>query len=1180
MVFHKNQKTAHQQGVKFKKSMLAMCIMALSAPSFAQEQAADTDQNVEEVVVSGVRADLQNAQDIKRNSDTFVDAISAEDIGSLPDRSVLEAMQRIPGVSIERFAAANDPDHFGVEGSGAVIRGMSATRSEFNGRDSFTANSGRGLSFQDVPPELMAGVQVFKNQAADMVEGGIGGTVNLITRKPFDSSDRVLAFNVDYSYGDMAEEWTPTMSGLYSDRWETSAGEFGFLLNASKSSLKGISHGIQSDAYVEYRDDYTDFYRALSPAGDNLGHGGPNDIAGAERFAEAGRSVWMPQGSNATMKFDDRDRQGIATALQWENPDDTFLATVQFMRSDAELAWTENAIKYQSGYERRQAIPLQGTEYEFDDQGLFQGGVITQDGRFSDGGWRSADPDNPAAVRLPHAASWASPGVAQFGSRFQTDTRYKSTRTVIDDFATNFKWTPSDKFELSLDLQYIKANTEDDDVTVMMATHAIQDFNVSGDTPRLTLIEPWHGIRDNNMALDGNAMVVPGSEGTGVFGTAGAGVLVGGKALPGFSDDAAGDSNWFQDPTSYWWQSAMDHYERSGGDSKAARLDGVYNFDEDAGLLKAIRSGVRYANREQTVRSTAYNWGQLAPIWAQPYDQIGWVDTPVVSDLNGQWQAVDWSDFHRGGTINIPGNTVLHPSNELVKRIVKEQPQLPTGGTGNLWENAADRPDVNNGSYFLPSEIFVTGETNQAAYVRFDFGSEDYARRFDGNVGLRYVKFERDATGSVQYPDILPREMVPAGAPDPRNTAEHLAYLDAKRNELLTAAASDPDYNPPAVGANPTPEELNARREYDDEFIKTDYDAATRYAGDIGNFLSPSELGFGNNAATVESSEHSYDTWLPSFNIKVELTDDLLVRFGASKAIALPDMELVRNTTSLRAFETIRNVLTDTSVTPPKTTLVGGSINSWAGDAGNPYLNPMESKQYDASLEWYFANVGSLTFSLFKKDLSNFFVNGAFDRVYTNPTTGVTQTATVTGTTNNGEGKLQGFEVAYQQFYDMLPAPFDGLGLQMTYSYIDSESIPNAGDLASVTNPGESTDTGARVDLSGLPLQGQSKDTFNIVGMYDKDAISLRLAYNWRSRYLLTTRDVISRYPLWNDDAGFLDGSAFYKLNDNLTVGLQFTNLLNTQTKTIMILDGQGLEAGRSWFVNDRRVALLLKGQF
>ena len=187
--------------------------------------------------------------------------------------------------------------------------------------------------------------------------------------------------------------------------------------------------------------------------------------------------------------------------------------------------------------------------------------------------------------------------------------------------------------------------------------------------------------------------------------------------------------------------------------------------------------------------------------------------------------------------------------------------------------------------------------------------------------------------------------------------------------------------------------------------------------------------------------------------------------------------------------------------------------------------------------------------------------------------TGVTQTVEVEGTRNGGDGTMQGFEIAYQQFYDMLPAPWDGLGLQMNYTYIDASGVPNGGDGSSDGFAGTATDTGARVDFDKVPLQGQSKDTFNIVAMYDKNDWSLRLAYNWRSKYLLTTRDVISKYPLWNDDSGFLDGSAFYNINDNVTVGLQLTNIANTQTKTIMILDGQGAEAGRSWFVNDRRAA-------
>ncbi len=1193
MVFQRNNQNEIHTRIKFKKSMLAMCIMAIGAPSFAQTQAAKPTESVEEIIVTGQRANLQSAQEIKKNASTFVDSISSEDIGSLPDRSVLEAMSRIPGVSIERFAAANDPDHFGVEGSGAVIRGMSATRSEFNGRDSFTANSGRGLSFQDVPPELMAGVDVYKNQSADMVEGGIGGTVSLRTRKPFDSPDRLIAFNLDASYGDMAEKWTPTVSGLFSDRWETSAGEFGVLVNASSSKLKGTSNGIQSDAYVQYLDDYTNFPRDLDTSnGPSGNHAGPNDIAGAERFAAAGQGVWLPGGSNASMKNDERDRKGFAAALQWENSDATLLSTTQFMRSDAQLSWTENTIGYQSGYDRRRSMPLPGTEYTFDDDGLFQSGTITNDAGFGSNGWRSRDNDTPDATRIPTGANWGSPGLRVFGSQFQTATRFKDTHTVIDDFATNLKWTPSDAWEFTVDLQYIKANTADDDIAVMMAMNAIQNYDTTGDLPNLTFLEPWNGVRDKNMLINCGASeveVCAGSEGQGYFGVAGSGVNynVTGKALPGFTDDVAGDSNYFQDKNGYNWQSAMDHYERSNGDSKAARFDTVYHLD--GGLFTQIKAGVRYANREQTVRSTTYNWGGLFPVFART-GGLGWADTPTVGDLNGEWEYVDWSDFQRGESMTVQGDGFLHPKVSLLKEAIKGR-ELPASELqDNPWERMDKRDGATPGNAFLPSEIYITEETNQAAYVRFDFETEIAERTVKGNIGLRYVELERVAQGSTQYPNLLPTTPVPAGAPPLSDLVATDAYEQSLREEIEAAYDSiNGPYTPITDPAyTPTDEEFERAQDREDAVNQgfgsvVGLDTRMAYRASNNNFLDATDSGFGNNTAVLQGESNTYDAILPSFNLAVNITDELIARFAASKAIAQPDMEQVRYTTNLNDLETLETRRITTNPQPflqPRIHTVGADVTKWGGNAGNPGLDPMESTQFDVSLEWYFAQAGSATFTVFKKDLSNFFINGTFDRTYTNPDSNVTQTPEVSGTINNGEGELKGFEFAYQQFYDFLPAPFDGLGLQANYSYIDSESVPNAGDLDSSSDGGTGIDTGARVDLNGLPLQGQSKRTYNIGLMYEKNDWSARLAYNWRSRYLLTTRDVISRFPLWNDDYGTVDASLTYKINDNFSTGIQFTNLTNATTKTIMILDGQDLEAGRSWFVNDRRVSLQLKGSF
>jgi len=130
----------------FKRTLLAVFVGSLIQPAAH----AQDDEVIEEVTVYGVRSALKTAQDIKKNADTHVDAISASDINALPDVSVLEALQRVPGISIERFAAPTDPDHFSTEGSGVTLRGLPNTRSEVNGRDTFSANSGRGLSFQDI----------------------------------------------------------------------------------------------------------------------------------------------------------------------------------------------------------------------------------------------------------------------------------------------------------------------------------------------------------------------------------------------------------------------------------------------------------------------------------------------------------------------------------------------------------------------------------------------------------------------------------------------------------------------------------------------------------------------------------------------------------------------------------------------------------------------------------------------------------------------------------------------------------------------------------------------------------------------------------------------------------------------------------------------------------------------
>src|SRR5438270_1651273 len=148
-------------------------VTPISRSSTTKNQTPATAPEKNAIIVTGTRAALRTSQQIKKNADTVVDSITATDIGAFPDKSVAEALQRVPGITVNRFAATSDTAHFSAEPSGVIIRGLPQVRSEFNGRDTFSANSSRGIEWTDVTPELLQGVDVYKNQTADMIEGGI-----------------------------------------------------------------------------------------------------------------------------------------------------------------------------------------------------------------------------------------------------------------------------------------------------------------------------------------------------------------------------------------------------------------------------------------------------------------------------------------------------------------------------------------------------------------------------------------------------------------------------------------------------------------------------------------------------------------------------------------------------------------------------------------------------------------------------------------------------------------------------------------------------------------------------------------------------------------------------------------------------------------------------------------------
>ncbi|WP_419252175.1 TonB-dependent receptor [Caulobacter sp. ErkDOM-YI] len=1049
-------------GLKCGASAVALGAAIFAGPAFAQTKTDDAVA-VDEVVVTSIRQSLKSSQALKQSSEIIGDSITAEDIGALPDRSVTEALQRVPGVSINRFAAGVDPDHFSVEGSGVVVRGLNFVRSELNGRDTFSANNGRILSFADVPSELMGGVDVFKSPSADMIEGGISGTVNLRTRLPFDSKKRLLSLSAEASYGDMVKSWKPTYSFLYSDRFDTNVGEFGLLLSYVNSELSTRSDAIQASNFGCRTN--------LGVASSNCGNGA--------------KGVWFPRGAAFRSTTTERERQGAGAAVQWKSTDGTMEAAFQYLRSESNSAWTEHAMEIATDNvtSNGDSRAVAGTTFSFDDRGVFTNGAIT-----GTTGWRSdqfSDPRTPID------------GLQSNNIRRDVDQTY-----LTSDYGFNFKWTPNENWGFQFDAQHVDSKVDNIDVGIWTSTFQNAAITLNGnDLPTVAFSLPGNGLTPSNcLPINNNCP----SYGRGTHAN-------------------------LSDPYNHFWRSAMDHIEQSEGTEDSLKVDVEYKFNDDT-WFDSVKAGVRWAERDQTTRFSTYNWGVLSEIWGN--NGPVWLDDKVdgIVDSNplggagsttaGAAELWGFPNFMRGQTplptgtdsrLFYAGNAAIDykTMSDFALLVGDEwQPRNGANGCPQHWVPLAKRCNTIAGSPFLPQEINPVNEVNKAAYVVTRFKGDVGAARVSGNIGLRYTSTTREAEGFLAFP-----------------------------NSNFT---TDAQCAIVPIGQAPTP------------FCQ------------LAPSVRASARAWANGAVTPTTASKDFNHWLPSFNVKVVMPNGLQYRLGASKTLAPPDIGLTRN---------YYNLSLNTNADGISNGRPSGNVT-----VGNPYLKPTQSTNLDASVEWYFASVGSLTVAAFYKELTDVATNTTVRLPFTN--NGATfDVVTTTPGNSDKKAKVKGFEIGYQQFYDFLPKPLDGFGINANYSYIESNGVPQS--TLSATDPDVAAGRVTTVDTSLLPLQGLSKHNANFAAIYEKGPISARLAYNWRSDFLLTVRDVIVPFaPIMNEATGQLDGSFFYTVNPKMKIGVQGVNLLNETTMTSQVLNNDLLKTGRSWFMNDRRYTFVVRASF
>jgi TonB-dependent receptor len=1071
----------------------SLFIAAAAQAQTSGGQTQDSAEQISEVVVVGQRKAIQSAQELKKNSEQIVDSITAVDIGGLPDRSVTEALQRVPGVTIGRTTQPRDVDRLNAEGSGIQIRGLTWVRSELNGRDIFSARGGRAISWEDVTPELFAGVDVYKNPSADIVEGGLGGTVNLRTRMPFDQTKRQLAFSADYTRGDLRKEGTPSGSVLYSDRFDTpDGGEFGVLLSLSSSKLKTAVNTIAVDPYNAHGVGVQSSY----DGGDTFNFNGDNAIAGQPLSR-----VFVPVGVQYRNNLQDRKREGYYAAFQYRPNDNLEFYTTLF-RTEAKQTFQDRFAQTSaccSATNNQSFVvgPAAGTTFKYDADGNFLSGQLV------DGGGGGNGVANSFLLNL--------------------GTRYGEVKDNTNDVSAGFSWT-NDRWTVNGDLQYVYSHRESTDLTVYNTVTLAGGFglDLTGDLPKITM------------------------------------------------------TNATATPSAFNLYAAMDHLDDNDAREYAGKFDVTYAFDDDK-LIKDIKLGVRATSRDATSRDTAYNWNLISAPWA--------TRVTATADKYTQHQDVVAFDNFFKGDLAVPG--LIMPAFDLAKsptalsaylnQVVWNGP-IPGGG-----------PAYNDGEY----GYYPPGGPN-GTIPSWSPAGGTYSPFTQGTL-MSYMPIWAAPTGSINYWQPLSADSSFTGG------------RGINRQEEQTAAV----YGKVRFGADLPMTWGDEAMSWDGNFglrvvsSKTDgtgYGTVTLIDPGQARFASPTaatKIAFANGQSFNVHGDTEYTDVLPSLNLRLKARNNLFLRFAASKNIVRPDFNQLDPSMQVSGTLQTRNATVADGVVNAQTGLpytqaelntaaAGGSAIPYHTDvafgfyAGNPNLKPMRANSFDLSGEWYFRG-GMLATGVFKKDVYDY-IQSVPTQVTIENAAGDKVQAIGTIPQNMGHGEIYGVEFQYQQYYDFLPGAFAGLGTEFNATILDSKGTQNVS--------GSTTDS-SQINASklDLPLEQLSRYTYNATLLYSKYGIDARLAYNWRSRYLMAASASNLMVPVYAKSYGQLDGSVMYSVTPQVKVGVQAVNLLNSKYELEMdqrdswYLGTQGnfsksLVQTHSWTVSDRRVSFIVRGTF
>lgn len=1126
-------------------SSIAMIVAGLSAPVMAQtaaqpavppasEVSPTEDVDNEEIVVTGYRASLESALNKKRTSNELIDTINAEDIADFPDANLAESLQRLPGVTIDRDNG---------EGRTITVRGLGPdfTRVRLNGLEALstsgandsgsTPNRSRGFDFNAFASELFSSLTVRKTASAEVDEGSLGATVDLVTGRPFGYRGRKFGLSVQDAYYENGGHHNPRIAGLISDQTDTRFGRFGVTLSGaySKANRTSDSYG-RSPASYDYgysRPFAVPTLNATAPASGIPTRDGFAAPAGSPCN---GGTVANPV-LNAVIPGINITRIGACNAQRGSNPD-------------------AYALIYPDGGSVRSFVNGQT--------------VTTSPG---------------STVRTP-----TLPGLS-----------HQELNQERLGLTGSMQWQPGDRTLLSVDGVYSRLKQKSSGYGI--STVGLNRFN--------------NTVTNYNTATSGSAALYSSCATTGLLfpiaceGTEGRA----GAILPGFANSTNPNNlnafDYYNNPASVGYIPTSDRLaliDALVGKGSTRIIDAhVDNSNPDAPTADYIKLGnIDYRSAEDSNEYTTTFKQISATLEHELTDRLKVTLVGGYSESSNSSLGL-LSDFNRlDSGQGVAGNDYF----VYDERGDGPMPILDFGF------DAADPANWDTIKGLSVLRVQAREVKNDFRNARADFDwralDEDHLK-----FGLSFRRFGFDtielrrASNEAVSPTLLEGGTtvaatgrlitwgkgldVPEGtttrfwAPDNAKLAEVFGFDCNCVNEYgdwrLSYGGS------PGLVYTITEKDTGGYVQYD--YDRTLFGIGVR--GNVGVRYAHTEVradGLTQNLSPITNT-NSYNDWLPSLNAVFELRRDMMVRFGASKVMARPQLaQLAPGVTSFTV-----------PATAGATT--GGSITS-----GNTKLKPFRATNFDLSYEWYFMPGALISLGVFNKDISSFpqrvLAEGTLDE-FLDPAVVKALRDSITATTAAGDaqrayidanndfnfsipldapgGYIRGFEASYQQNLTFLPGFLKNFGVQANYTYIKSK-LNYIIDTGSLTPP-------VRPELIGeAPFLGASPHAVNATLFYETPRWTGRVSTAWRDEYFTTyplqTGSCAPGYcltPLINDFGGSrstfnVDASFTYQLFSGVSLSIEALNLTN-QTSNRFAYDAQNVvtqygSTGRQFFVGLR----------